>query len=91
MPTPADAVGANETTGKIPCGFDHCVQSIWDIFATRLNTGVMLLDYGCDVPTSFPSFHARHLPGLAPRSNAMARQTGVRDQRQCRRNPSSAR
>jgi uncharacterized protein len=46
----ADRVGTSKTTGKLLYGFEHCMQSIWDILTTRVNTRVMLLDYGSDVP-----------------------------------------
>ena len=45
-----ERVGTNRVTGKLLTGWAHCVQSIWVIFTTRINTRLMLLDFGSDVP-----------------------------------------
>ena len=47
---PESRVGTSNVTGKRIYGWAHAVQSIWDVLTTRLNTRVMLLDYGGDNP-----------------------------------------
>lgn len=41
--------GMDRNTGKMIDGLDHLMQSVIDILSTRLNTRVMLRDYGSDV------------------------------------------
>ena len=48
MTSSGDRVGFNRVTGALLTGFDHCLQSILDIFTTRINTRIMRLDYGSD-------------------------------------------
>jgi len=47
---PETRVGTDRATGKRIYGWAHAVQSIWDVLMTRLNTRIMLLDYGGDSP-----------------------------------------
>jgi len=42
----ANRVGLNRVTGKYLTDWDHCVQSLLDIFTTHIGTRVMRLDYG---------------------------------------------
>jgi phage baseplate assembly protein W len=41
--------GIDWETGKPLSGFDHCMQSMWILFTTRIGTRVMRLDVGSDV------------------------------------------
>ena len=43
-------VGMNAVTGKPLDGIDHLIQSIRDIFTTRVGTRVMRRDYGSELP-----------------------------------------
>jgi phage baseplate assembly protein W len=47
---PESRVGTNRVTGKLLTGFAHVVQSLWVLFTTRVNTRVMRLRYGSDIP-----------------------------------------
>ena len=45
----SDRLGISRVDGSILVGWPHCQQSIWDILTTRLNSRVMLLNYGAGV------------------------------------------
>lgn len=44
-----DRIGVNRLTGAYITEFDHCVQSMWDLFTTRIGTRIMRLDYGSSI------------------------------------------
>lgn len=45
-----ERVGVDRETGKLLTGFAHCLQSLLVIFTTRINTRLMRLSFGSDIP-----------------------------------------